>query len=150
MPASQAASASEPKSPGRPKRAETACVTFGVRLSDREHADIAAAAARLNVSMTALMRTSALITARGEVALLPQEAVAINRAQSTLGGVHRGVVQLLRFLHSGGIAGAADLAPRLAQLETHVEDLAKALSGLVRAHRRRSALARFALADPGP
>ncbi|KAF0171658.1 MAG: hypothetical protein IV086_06510 [Hyphomonadaceae bacterium] len=127
----------------RPTPASRSNVTFGVRLTGGEYAEIAAVAAKLDVTITALMRTSALITARMAPALLTQEAIAVYRAGQGASAASRVLAQLLSERRAGGVNG--DVRSAIERVAVEVSACRDAYLRLTAAHMRRAASVRAAL-----
>ncbi len=130
---------------GRPFRGQAASVTFGVRLTDSEYEEIATVAASLDVTITSLMRTSSLITARTAPALLTQEAIAVYRAGQGVSAAARAATQLLRDLRT--TRRNEDLRFVVETLVVEVAACRDAYLLLIEAHARRAAMARTTLLE---
>ena len=128
---------------GAPMRGATPSITFGVRLTVSEYAEIARAAGALDVTITALIRTSALITARTAPALLAQEAIAVWKASGAVSEAARVIIGLRRDLHAG--SAPADLRRMVEDLAGEVAVCRDAYAALVQAHMRRARTAHAAL-----
>jgi len=128
---------------GRPRRGTAPSITFGVRLTGGEYGEIAAAAAALEVTITALMRTSALITARMAPALLAQEAVAVWRAGQAASEAAQAVRQLARDLPE--VVESEDLRRAIDELADAIAVCRDGYHALTAAHHRRASVARQAL-----